>query len=416
MAIRWLEAARYSDTNGYQSDGPRDMWRWRDWVIEAFRSNMPYDKFTIEQIAGDLLPNATLQQTIASGFHRNHRTNAEGGIVPEEFRVEYVADRAETTSTVWLGLTVGCARCHDHKYDPITQKDFYRMFAFFNNVPEKGLVYNFGNEEPFLKAPTPSQQKALGEFDAKVKTAEKRYAALAPKLRKAQHSWEKTIAGTDFEWSPRAGMVLSVPVEPQAPFDGKRFVDGGNVARFDYTDPFSLSAWINPETPNGAILSKAEDYWEGEGYTLHVKDGRIRLHITKRWTDIAMRVETESSVPLNKWSHVTATYDGHKYASGVRIYIDGQSQKLKVLFDELNYPIAFKDPFRVGAGGGADKWFHGLIRDVRAYNRALTPEEAGVLPLNETAGEIASIPVAKRSNSRLTSLRSVIWINLLRKK
>ena len=123
-------------------------------------SNMPFDQFTIEQIAGDLLPNATLDQKIATGFHRNHRTNAEGGIVPEEFRVEYVADRVETTSIVWLGLTVGCARCHDHKYDPITQKEFYQFFAFFNNVPEKGLVYNFGNEEPYVQSAHPGAAAA----------------------------------------------------------------------------------------------------------------------------------------------------------------------------------------------------------------------------------------------------------------
>ncbi len=149
MAIRWLEAARFSDTNGYQSDGPRDMYRWRDWVIDAFARNQPFDQFTVEQLAGDLLPNATLAQKIATGFNRNHRTSAEGGIVDEEFRVEYVADRAETTATVWQGLTLGCARCHDHKYDPFPQKEFYQFFAFFNQTPDRGFVYNFGNEPPF---------------------------------------------------------------------------------------------------------------------------------------------------------------------------------------------------------------------------------------------------------------------------
>lgn len=153
MAIRWLEAARYADSNGYQSDGPRDMWRWRGWVIDAFRNNMPFDQFTVEQLAGDLLPGATVSQRVATAFNRNHSTSAEGGIVDEEFRVQYVADRTETTSTVWLGMTVGCARCHDHKYDPILQKDYYQLFAYFNNVPERGFVYNFGNEEPYMKAP-----------------------------------------------------------------------------------------------------------------------------------------------------------------------------------------------------------------------------------------------------------------------
>ena len=141
MAARWLDAARYADTNGYQTDGERSMWRWRDWVIEAFNRNMPFDQFTVEQIAGDMLPDATLDQKIATGFNRNHRGNGEGGIVPEEYAVEYVVDRVDTTSTVWLGLTVGCARCHDHKYDPIPQKEYYQIFAYFNNIPEKGLAW-----------------------------------------------------------------------------------------------------------------------------------------------------------------------------------------------------------------------------------------------------------------------------------
>src|SRR5206468_3418921 len=138
MAQRWLDAARYADTNGYQTDGERTMWRWRDWVIEAFNDNMPFDRFTIEQIAGDMLPNATLDQKIATGFNRNHRGNSEGGVIPEEYAVEYVVDRVDTTSTVFLGLTLGCARCHNHRFDPLTQKEFYQLFAYFNNVPERG--------------------------------------------------------------------------------------------------------------------------------------------------------------------------------------------------------------------------------------------------------------------------------------
>ena len=161
MAYRWMEAARYGDSNGYQTDGTRDMWRWRDWVIDAFNRNMPYDRFTVEQLAGDLLPNATLDQKIASGFNRNHRTTGEGGIIPEEYRVEYVADRAQTTATVWMGLTVGCARCHDHKYDPISQKDFYRLFAFFNQIPnERGFVWNYGPEAAVCEGPSAGAAEA----------------------------------------------------------------------------------------------------------------------------------------------------------------------------------------------------------------------------------------------------------------
>ncbi len=138
MARYWLDAARYADTSGYFTDEEWYMWHWRDWVINAFNQNMPFDQFTVEQLAGDLLPKPTQSQLIATGFNRNHMTTRETGVIDEEYRVEYIVDRIDTTSTVWMGLTVGCARCHDHKYDPLSQKEFYQFFAFFNNSPETG--------------------------------------------------------------------------------------------------------------------------------------------------------------------------------------------------------------------------------------------------------------------------------------
>ena len=150
MAVEWLDAARYGDTNGYFTDAERKLWRWRDWVIRALNANMPFDQFTVEQLAGDLLPGATQEQQIATGFNRNHMMNNESGIIDEEYRVEYVADRTDTTGTVWLGLTVGCARCHDHKFDPLTQAEYYQLFAFFNNLPEKGLIFSETPPEPAL--------------------------------------------------------------------------------------------------------------------------------------------------------------------------------------------------------------------------------------------------------------------------
>ncbi len=399
MAIRWLEAARYADTNGYQSDGERDMWRWRDWVIDTFRRNMPFDRFTVEQIAGDLLPNATLDQKIATGFQRNHSTSAEGGIVEEEFRVQYVADRAETTSTVWLGLTLGCARCHDHKFDPLKQRDFYRMFAFYNNVPERGLVYNFGNEAPYIKAPTPENERRLAEFDAKAAEAERRWSALQPALRKSMRGWEKSLPPLD--WTIDGGQILHLPLKG-AEFNGKDLVDKGKVARFDWQDPFTFSAWINPSSPDGAILSRTEDYWEGEGYALLLKNGKVRLHETLRFTDISLRLETEQPVSLNQWTHVAVTYDGHRKAKGVHIYFNGVAQKIQVEFDELTYPFGAKDPFRVGAGSGLR--FRGLIEDVRIYNVPLTPEEVATLPLRKSINEIAAIPEQKRTAAQRDKL------------
>jgi hypothetical protein len=194
MAIRWLNAARYADTSGYQTDGDREMWRWRDWVIDAYNRDMPFDAFTIEQLAGDLLPGATLDQRIATGFNRNHRGNSEGGIIPEEYAVEYVVDRVETTSTVWLGLTVGCARCHNHKFDPISQTDFYRLFAFFNNVPEQGRALKYGNSPPFLLSPTRAQQERLAALDARLQAARAHDQAMSAEREAAQARWERTAA------------------------------------------------------------------------------------------------------------------------------------------------------------------------------------------------------------------------------
>ena len=160
MAMPWLDAARYADTHGYHIDSLRGMWPWRDWVIDAFNRNLSYDQFVIEQLAGDLLPNATRAQKVASGFNRNHMINFEGGAIAEEYQVEYVVDRVEATSSAFMGLTMGCARCHSHKFDPISHKEFYQFYAFFNNVPERGLDGRTGNAAPFLPLPTPEQQTA----------------------------------------------------------------------------------------------------------------------------------------------------------------------------------------------------------------------------------------------------------------
>ena len=171
MAVPWLDAARYADTHGYHIDSHRDMWPWRDWVIDAFNRNLPFDQFTIEQLAGDLLPNATRDQKIASGFNRNHMINFEGGAIPDEYQVEYVIDRVDATATAFMGLTMGCARCHSHKFDPITHKEFYQFFAFFNNVPEHGLDGRRGNAAPMILLSSPAQQKILDELDGQDRDA-----------------------------------------------------------------------------------------------------------------------------------------------------------------------------------------------------------------------------------------------------
>ncbi len=412
MAFRWMEVARYADTNGYQADAAREMWRWRDWVIDAFNRNMPFDQFTIEQIAGDLLPHATLEQRIATAFQRNHRSNAESGIVPEEYRVEYVADRTETTSAVWLGVTLGCARCHDHKYDPFPQKDFYRLFAYYNSVPENGLVFNYGNDVPFIKAPTQEQQRKLQELDDRLAAARQQYQSLEPKLDTAQRLWERKISKS-YDWTPTDGLVyaLSKTAKPSGPgikpwkFEGNGYLQepAGPFAALEYTDPFTFAAWIKPDCSKCAILSHSEDFLEAAGHGLYIMDGKLRLHVTFRWDDIALRMETARPLKLYEWQHVLVTYDGKRKASGVRMYVNGEPKEMKVLFDELMAPLRAKAPLRIGAGGGLR--FQGLIGDVRVYNNALSADQAAVLALRESVHAIAAIPTAERSKPQADKLR-----------
>ena len=399
MAMRWLDASRYADTNGYQTDAERSMWRWRDWVIDAFNKNMPFNQFTIEQLAGDLLPNPTRDQIIATGFNRNHRANGEGGIIGEEFLVEYAIDRVEATSTVWLGLTLGCARCHDHKYDPFTQREFYSMFAFFNNIPEKGKVFKYGNSPPFIAAPTQEQESKWAVLTASAELAERRLATLAPEIARARTIWEKR-AGPVADWTPKRkliwqgqaqakvhGKVIAAagPVGGQQ-FDSQSYLDAGDVAPLGYYDQFTLAAWVNPTAPNGAIISRASDKEEESGYGVYLREGKIQVNFVLRWLDDCLRVESQQSLPMGEWSHVAVTYDGSREAKGIRVYVNGQPVKLTYLVDDLNQDFATKDPLRIGAGNGLR--FEGSIADARVYQDGLTPEEAGVLGTARSVSEI----------------------------
>src|SRR5439155_2026584 len=215
MALWWLDLARFADTNGYQIDTDRAQWRFRDWVIDAFNANEKFDQFTIEQLAGDLIPNATLEQKIASGFNRNHRITLEGGVIPEEYRVEYVLDRTETTATTWLGLTMGCARCHDHKYDPITQKEFYRFFAFFNHVPDNGIDGAAGNSAPFIPAPLEPARAQLAELDKKVASVEAALKTVEPQIVAGVKTWEESLKWRPDLPAPATGLEIHLPLDTE---------------------------------------------------------------------------------------------------------------------------------------------------------------------------------------------------------
>lgn len=454
MAVRWLNAARFADTSGYQSDGERTMWRWRDWVIDAFNANMPFDQFTVEQLAGDLLPQPTLEQRIATGFNRNHRGNAEGGIIPEEYAVEYVVDRVETTATVWLGLTAMCARCHNHKYDPIAQTDFYSLYAFFNNVPEKGRAVKYGNSPPYLMSPTSAQQAELDRRRNEVQTVESRWLALQADVQDGLKQWEgdkvPEVFAADavrrrmilhFPFDGNSNPAVSIPFVPArssgylgqtrllAPVtnsgtvetgdpkfapglfgqaldgDGHCYAAVGDVANFGFFDKFSVSAWVRPKgEQGGTIVSRMTDVVHGDGWCVVLDRGKLQVHLTKRWLDDACRVELVEPIPADEWRHLCVTYDGSRETVGIRIYINGTRRETISILDELNQSFDNKGPLRIGAGNGPDGRFHGLIDDVRVFDRVLSDEECQIVARTEHLSAIAAIPAEKRTSPQTSAL------------
>lgn len=423
MAVRWLDAARYADTSGYQTDGPRSMWRWRDWVINAYNNNMPFDQFTVEQLAGDLLESPTLDQRIATAFNRNHRGNAEGGIIPEEYQVEYVVDRVDTTFTVWLGLTMGCARCHDHKYDPIRQKEFYQVFAYFNNIPEKGRAIKVGNSPPYIAAPSPDQQSHLDSLDQEIGTLSALLKSRQDELTERQQAWETEVSFAEpLNWNVSDGLVNHFSFDGRLTddvrrtdasfaagmpeykdgrfvkairFDGTASLNAGDTAGFGYMDKFTFAFWVYPERNEGTMISRMTPEEQAAGYYLQLQDGRVQVNLINRWLDDAIRVESRQPLPLNHWHHLTVTYDGSRLADGIRVYVDGQPIPLEIKLDQINQTFALPmEPLRIGGG---QNLFAGAMDDVRIFGRDLSSAEVQCLAVPETISEIHALKPEARN-------------------
>ena len=480
MAFRWLDAARYADTNGYQLDGDRSMWRWRDWVIEAYNRNLPFDQFTIQQLAGDLLPKpanpqAALDQIIATAFNRNHRGNSEDGIVPEEYRVEYIVDRVDTTSTVFLGLTMGCARCHNHKFDPLTQREYYQLSAFFNSIPEDGRASNYGNSAPWISAPTVEQQRRLKQLEGKIALTERQLDLSLKTDVAIQRRWEQQLKpAANAQWFPadnlllrhsmdegaelqivsklarinvarpddeefirdskqeskkeeigfRSGKPQSVesPLGQGMAFDGKLYFDAGKVANFDYRDRkrdykdnFAISAWFYPEAEqSGAIVAHINDtpgeteygLPKGKGWGLFFQNGKIHFNVVSVWADDSFRVETADKLPLNKWHHVVAMFNGSDSLDKIKLYVNGQEARLNVIhgrlfrtFGDANRTLKF------GAGGGPAYRFKGRLDEIRIYRALPEADDIAVLACADPLEKIAAVPAAKRTRSQQLKLR-----------
>lgn len=425
IAAPWLDAARYADTNGYFVDNDREMWQWRDWVIQAFNRNMPFDRFTVEQLAGDLLPHADQSQLIATGFNRNHMVTYESGIIDEEYRVEYVADRVDTTATVWLGLTVGCARCHDHKYDPLSQEEYYKLFAYFNNVPEQGNTGRLGNAPPVLRTPSESQQQRLDRLTQAVQRAQAKWNDFAPELDAAQREWEQqalastppapsrgqtlqlALDGADGATAAKAtGAITYAPgiVGAAARFDGGSVLEAASVD-FDADDAISYGAWVYLTTGSPAcVLSQNDDANGLRGFDLMVRKGKAAAHFIHRWSDSAIQVLTRTPMPRNRWRHVMVTYDGSGQAKGVRIYFDGKPQPLQIVHDSLAGTVRMAQPLRIGRRSTSAA-FEGMIDDVRVYQRALSPDEVRRLATSQLVRGVLAVPANERQTEVSQKLR-----------
>jgi hypothetical protein len=357
--------------------------------------------------------------------------NYEGGAIPEEYRTQYVVDRVNTTSTVWMGLTMGCAQCHDHKYDPLTQKEFYQFFAFFNNIPEQGLDGQKGNAVPFIKAPDEDQQARLAKVRSKLAETESRLKELEPQLAETQRGWEKAKLAS-LEEPPATGLIGhyeldhhlvdtsgryhhghlqgAVPtykpgiVNTALELPGNAHVDLAGDYAFDSDQAFSYGAWIRPnDTSHQAVLSKMHDEADFRGFDLYYA-GKVFVHLVHAWDKNAIRVNTKADVAPGQWHHVFATYDGSSKSSGVTLYVDGQPQKLEVTHDSLNGTLQTDKSLRIGSrNAGAP--FKGLLDDVRIYERRLSANEVRQLAQDEPLRSMLATAPDQRQNEQRQDLR-----------
>ena len=470
MASVWLDIARYSDSHGYQDDRPRTMWPWRDWVIRAYNENLPYDQFITWQLAGDLLPEASYEQKLATAFNRNHAITQEGGVINEEYVTEYVADRTNTMSTAMMGLTMECARCHDHKYDPVSQKEYYQLFAFFNGINERGQINYFDlAPQPNMMVEDPVLEGRIDALGQETEAATATYTALrAGAPGSSFDAWQSNELQS-MNWDVRledgliahftldtltAGMTndlatpgfqakintrllneLAAPaVEPGREgsafaFDGENYLNIGDRADFEHAQRFSLGAWIKHPGDNAkpaAILVKRNEEQKRGGYQLILTENqKLRASLIHDQNNERIEVETTTSVPANTWLHAFVTYNGSGTAEGLQLFVDGEARPVSVVRDSLakrsilngndvligNWTTRNTPNSRIGGFKG------GAVDDVRIYDRELAPVEvqvlAGLAPAVDDEAAIYPLYLNTanadfiRARDRLDSLRSI---------
>ena len=453
MAGIWLEAARYADSHGYQDDRPRSIWPWRDWVIDAFNQNLSYKDFIVRQLAGDLLPNASYEQKLATAFNRNHAITQEGGVINEEYITEYVVDRTNTVATAFMGLTMQCARCHDHKFDPISQKDYYQMFAFFNGIDEKGQINYFD------QAPVPNIKVEDVELEATIEFLDslrtEKEILLQESQRQTADGFKKWLredySSTNINAQLSVGLLahfkldvfenlitpnelphgfqglanIKIMSELAAPemrkgrdgqamkFDGRNYLSLGDVGDFEESSRFSFGGWVKPSAypkKMAGLLVRRNGEQRRGGYELGMdSNGNLVGSLVHDQKKEKIVVKTKNSILRNQWTHVFMTYNGSGKAKGVQLYINGQKQDLLVRFDQLNrQSILNGNDFLVGnwtprrASSNTYQGFeNGIIDEVRIYKRDLTDLEIRILAIQFNGGASQTIFADQARNQDL---------------
>jgi len=432
MAADWLDLARYADSYGFQVDRDRPMWWWRDWVIGAFNRNLPWNDFVTWQLAGDLLPNASDEQILATAFNRLHQQEAEGGSVEEEYRVNHVNDRVTTFGTAFLGLTLECCRCHDHKFDPLTQKEYYQLFAFFDDVDEAGLYSYFtpAVPTPKLRLADDAWKTAMQRADEACRlaatevgrrqrlAAEKVLAWMAGKTdipaelaaadpgklpgriaafsfddRAADNTFPNAVDGGAAATSPAEITVVPGHVGSAVKLTGDHPVQTA-VGNFRRSQPFSVALWLQaPVRYERAVVFHRSQAWTdagSRGYELLVEEGHFKWSLIHFWPGDAVSVRSVEPVPLGTWTHLVVTSDGSGEAAGLKLFVDGRPAAVEIVRDHLTREITGGggDHVRIGERMRDQGFKGGLVDDFQVFDRSLSPLEAREL---SAPGTIATL-------------------------
>jgi len=432
----WLDAARYADTHGLHFDKYREMWLYRDWVVQAFNKNQPFDQFTVEQIAGDLLQKPTESQLIATGFQRCNITTNEGGTIDEETLANYAADRVQTLSWIYMGLTANCSQCHDHKFDPITQRDYYSLAAFFRNTTQPAKDGNVKANGPILTVPSDEDRPRWAALPAEIAIATQ---ARDERKKTAKPEYDQWLAKATPESLdadlPEKGLVTHIPLNegegkevlgtcegpkdanaeqpvkqvawkpdgktgPAAILSAGHTFDLGATGDFDTKDAFSYGGWINAGKAgiSSGIIAKMDEKNAHRGWDLFQADKSLAVHLINQWPNDSLKVSTKKAVlKPGQWQHVFVTYNGSGKASGVKMYVNGVEEPLKVDNDTLKGSIKTATTLKVGQRSQGSVFDGGSVQDVRIYDRNLAAGEIKALADQITFRTILATAPDKRA-------------------